>query len=45
MLCAYSTYPYSQQILGLFNGPLILQLLRGIPNHFGYTALFLLTIV
>jgi len=33
------------QILGLFSGAVILQLLRGIPNHFGYTALFLLTIV
>jgi MFS family permease len=33
------------QILGLFIGAVILQLGHDLPNHFGYTVLFLLTIV
>ena len=39
---AMNTLP---QILGLFIGGVILQLLHNLPNHFGYTTLFLLTIV
>jgi MFS family permease len=33
------------QVIGIAIGAVILQLLRGIPNHFGYTLLFLVTIV
>jgi MFS family permease len=32
------------QVLGITIGGVILQLLRGLPNHFGYTTLFLVTI-
>ena len=33
------------QVIGISIGGVILQLLRNMPNHFGYTSLFLLTIV
>ena len=33
------------QVIGITVGAVILQALRGLPNHFGYTALFLVTIV
>ena len=33
------------QVIGIAIGAVILQLLRDIPNHFGYTLLFLVTIV
>ena len=33
------------QVIGIAIGAVILHLLRGIPNHFGYTLLFLVTIV
>lgn len=33
------------QVIGITIGALILQALRGLPNHFGYTVLFLVTIV
>jgi MFS family permease len=33
------------QVIGISIGALILQALRGLPNHFGYTVLFLVTIV
>ena len=33
------------QVVGITIGGVILQLLRSIPNHFGYTSLFMLTIV
>ncbi|MGH2498316.1 MAG: MFS transporter, partial [Ktedonobacteraceae bacterium] len=33
------------QVVGISIGAVILQLLRTMPNHFGYTALFLVTIV
>src|SRR5579872_7421835 len=33
------------QVVGISIGAVILQLLRGMPNHFGYTTLFLVTIV
>ncbi|GCE20807.1 hypothetical protein KDK_46070 [Dictyobacter kobayashii] len=33
------------QVVGITIGGIILQLLRTIPNHFGYTSLFLLTVV
>jgi hypothetical protein len=32
-------------VIGIAIGAVILQLLRDIPNHFGYTLLFLVTIV
>jgi MFS family permease len=32
------------QVVGITIGGVILQLLRGLPNHFGYTTLFLVTI-
>jgi len=33
------------QVIGITVGAIILQLLRGLPNHFGYTTLFIVTIV
>src|SRR5579885_690179 len=33
------------QVIGITIGALILQALRSLPNHFGYTSLFLVTIV
>ncbi len=33
------------QVIGISIGAVILQALRGLPNHFGYTVLFLVTIV
>jgi len=33
------------QVVGITIGGIILQLLRGFPNHFGYTTLFVVTIV
>jgi MFS family permease len=33
------------QVIGITIGAIILQALRGLPNHFGYTVLFLVTIV
>ena len=33
------------QVVGISIGAVILQILRNMPNHFGYTALFLVTIV
>ena len=33
------------QVVGITIGGVILQLLRSIPNHFGYTSLFMLTVV
>jgi len=33
------------QVIGITIGAVILQALRGLPNHFGYTVLFLVTIV
>jgi len=33
------------QVVGISIGAVILQVLRGMPNHFGYTTLFLVTIV
>ena len=33
------------QVVGITVGAIILQALRGMPNHFGYTVLFLVTIV
>ena len=33
------------QVIGITIGGIILQLLRSMPNHFGYTSLFMLTIV
>ncbi|GCE31696.1 MFS transporter [Dictyobacter alpinus] len=33
------------QVVGITIGGVILQLLRTIPNHFGYTSLFMLTVV
>jgi MFS family permease len=33
------------QVVGITIGGVILQLLRSIPNHVGYTSLFLLTVV
>ena len=33
------------QVVGISIGAVILQVLRGLPNHFGYTTLFLVTIV
>ena len=33
------------QVVGVTLGALILQLLRNLPNHFGYTALFIATIL
>ena len=33
------------QVVGITIGGIILQLLRSIPNHFGYTSLFMLTVV
>ncbi|HEY0753372.1 MAG TPA: MFS transporter [Ktedonobacteraceae bacterium] len=33
------------QVVGITSGALILQLLRGLPNHYGYTVLFLVTVV
>lgn len=33
------------QVVGITVGAIILQVLRGMPNHFGYTVLFLVTIV
>jgi MFS family permease len=33
------------QVIGITIGGVILQLLRGLPNHFGYTTLFFVTIV
>jgi MFS family permease len=32
------------QVIGITIGGIILQLLRGLPNHFGYTVLFVVTI-
>ncbi len=33
------------QVIGISVGAVILQLLRGLPNHFGYTTLFIVTIL
>jgi len=33
------------QVIGISIGAVILQALRGIPNHFGYTSLFVITIL
>jgi MFS family permease len=33
------------QVIGITIGAVILQALRGLPNHFGYTTLFLVTIL
>lgn len=33
------------QVVGITVGAVILQALRGMPNHFGYTVLFLVTVV
>src|SRR5579883_132191 len=33
------------QVVGITIGAVILQLLRGMPNHFGYTVLFLVTVL
>ncbi len=33
------------QVIGISIGGVILQLLRGLPNHFGYTTLFIVTIL
>lgn len=33
------------QVIGITIGGVILQLLRGLPNHFGYTTLFIVTIL
>lgn len=33
------------QVVGITVGAIILQALRGMPNHFGYTVLFLVTVV
>jgi MFS family permease len=33
------------QVIGISVGAVILQALRGIPNHFGYTSLFVVTIL
>lgn len=33
------------QVVGITVGAVILQVLRGMPNHFGYTVLFLVTVV
>ncbi|HLI68629.1 MAG TPA: MFS transporter [Ktedonobacteraceae bacterium] len=33
------------QVVGITIGAVILQALRGMPNHFGYTVLFLVTVV
>src|SRR5258707_13539439 len=33
------------QVIGITVGAIILQLLRSLPNHFGYTTLFIVTIV
>jgi MFS family permease len=33
------------QVIGITIGAVILQLLRSLPNHFGYTTLFIVTIV
>lgn len=33
------------QVVGISIGAIILQALRGMPNHFGYTVLFLVTVV
>lgn len=33
------------QVVGITIGAVILQLLRGMPNHFGYTMLFLVTVL
>lgn len=33
------------QVVGLLIGGVLLQLLKSIPNHFGYTSLFILTII
>ena len=32
------------QVIGITIGGIILQLLRGLPNHFGYITLFIVTI-
>ena len=33
------------QVIGISVGGILLQVLQGLPNHFGYTVLFLVTIV
>lgn len=33
------------QVIGITVGAIILQALRGLPNHFGYTVLFLVTVL
>ena len=33
------------QVVGITVGAIILQALRGLPNHFGYTVLFLVTVL
>ncbi len=33
------------QVVGITIGAVILQILRGMPNHFGYTVLFLVTVL
>ena len=33
------------QVVGISIGAVILQILRNMPNHFGYTTLFLVTIL